>query len=113
MRTYDPSTDVGRVRLMIADTDLESAVFDDEEIAACLSLEGGDVRAAAARALESILADRARMARRVKVGGYEAEQQAAADLRALADRYRAESAAGSAAVSTIGPSAEHLEAWRP
>lgn len=112
MRTYDPSTDVGRVRLMIADTDLESAVFDDEELEALIAL-AGDLHGAAAMALEAILADRARMARRVKVGGYEAEQQAAADLRALADRYRAESAAGSATVSTIGPSAEHLEVWRP
>lgn len=112
MRTYDPATDVGRVRLLIADTDLESALFEDEELEALLAL-AGDLHGAAAMALEAVAADRARLARRVKVGGYEAEQQAVQELRSLAERHRSLSSAGAATASTIGPSSEHLEAWRP
>jgi len=112
VRTYDPSTDVGRLRLLTADTDLESAAFDDEELSAFLAL-AGDLHGAAAMALEAIAADRARLARRVRVGGYEAEQQAVQELRSLAERHRSLSATGAATVSSIGPSGEHLEAWRP
>lgn len=56
--SIDFSTDVGKVRLMIPDRDLDNAVFTDEEIDAFLSLEG-DVRRAAAMALETIASDKA------------------------------------------------------
>lgn len=51
--TYDPTTDVGRVRLLIADTDEANAVLQDEDIDAFLDMEG-DVRLAAAQALDTI-----------------------------------------------------------
>ena len=52
--TYDPSTDVGKVRLLIPDTDVpDNAVFEDADIEAFLDLEG-DIRLAAAQALDSI-----------------------------------------------------------
>ena len=56
--TYDLATDIGRMRLLIPDRDLTTAVFDDDEISAFLALEG-DVRSAAALALETIAADQA------------------------------------------------------
>lgn len=56
--SYDLSTDVGRVRLLIPDRDTANAVFQDDEIAAFLALEG-NVRRAAALALETIASDEA------------------------------------------------------
>lgn len=38
--TYDPATDIGRVRRYLGDTRAESAYFDDEEIQASLTVQG-------------------------------------------------------------------------
>lgn len=37
--TYNPATDTGKVRLLIADTDADNPVFEDAEITAALELE--------------------------------------------------------------------------
>lgn len=55
--TYDLSTDVGRVRLLVPDTDWENAVFSDEELTAFLALESSSPRRAAALALETMAAN--------------------------------------------------------
>lgn len=58
--TYDPTTNAGRVRLLIGDTSVDDAdaqLFSDAEIDAFLSLGGGRVRLAAAQALEAIAAN--------------------------------------------------------
>jgi len=52
--TYDPSTDIGRVRLLVADTDTSRRIMDDEEYQAFLDMSGGSVVLAAAKALETI-----------------------------------------------------------
>ena len=52
--TYNLTTDVGRVRLLIPDTDITAALFTDAEIAAFLDLEGGTIRLAAAQALDTL-----------------------------------------------------------
>lgn len=55
--TYDPTTDAGRVRLLIFDTDTVTAanqIFSDAEIDAFLDMEDTSVRRAAALALETI-----------------------------------------------------------
>lgn len=52
--TYDLSSDVGRVRLLIPDTVWASAIFQDEELSAFLAMETGSVRRAVALALETI-----------------------------------------------------------
>jgi len=51
--TYDPSTDSGKVRLLISDTQDTNHIFEDTEIAAFLEVND-DPRLAAAMALESI-----------------------------------------------------------
>jgi len=51
--TYDPSTPIGRIRLMIADTDVSDAWFTDAELAAFLTIESGVEDLAAARALRA------------------------------------------------------------
>ena len=52
--TFDVSTNAGKVRLLIADTDSEHAIFQDDEIDAFLSLENGSIRLAAAQAIDTI-----------------------------------------------------------
>lgn len=54
MSSYDPGTDAGKVRLLIADTDRTDPVFDDNQITAFLDLADDDVRLAAAYALDVI-----------------------------------------------------------
>lgn len=57
--TYDPATDRGRVRMLTTDRDNDNQIFQDDEIDAFLDLEGGNIRYAAAMALEAIAADQA------------------------------------------------------
>ncbi len=63
---YDPSTPAGRVRLLINDVDPTSPVFADDEITAFLDLEDGDVRYAAAQALDTIATNEALVLKVVK-----------------------------------------------
>lgn len=57
--TYDVSTDVGKVRLLIPDNDEPNVIFQDNEIEAFISLEGNDVLLATALALETIASQQA------------------------------------------------------
>jgi len=52
--TYDPSTDIGKVRLNCSDTDITRKVMDDEDYQAFLDMSGGSVALASAKALEAI-----------------------------------------------------------
>lgn len=45
--TYDPTTDAGKVRLLISDTNTADALFTDDEIAAFLALDSNVYMAAA------------------------------------------------------------------
>lgn len=63
--TLDPSTDRGRVRLLVGDTDTSTTanqIFRDAEIDSFLALESNDVYAAAAAAASSIASSQARQA---------------------------------------------------
>lgn len=57
--TYDLSNSIGKVRLLIPDTQQTTAVFSDEEITAFLALESSSVRRATALALETIASNEA------------------------------------------------------
>jgi hypothetical protein len=59
MFTYDPTTNAGRVRLLIPDRSATEYVFEDDEIAALLAAEGENVKRAAALGLETIASDQA------------------------------------------------------
>lgn len=52
--TYDPSTNIGMVRLRVSDTRADRPIMDDEDYAAFLSMAGDSVSLAAAMALETI-----------------------------------------------------------
>lgn len=59
--TYDVTTNVGLVRLLISDTDVNNLIFQDEEISAFLALPNNtdDPLRAAAQALDSIATNEA------------------------------------------------------
>lgn len=57
--TFNVTTDVGKVRLLVPDRVADEPIFEDEEIEAFLALEDDDVRRAAALALETIASDQA------------------------------------------------------
>ncbi len=57
--TYDPTTDQGRVRMLIPDRDEQNVIFQDVEIQAYLDLNEGNVKRAAAEALETVASDQA------------------------------------------------------
>lgn len=52
--TLDPTTDIGRVRLLATDLSEDEPLFVDAQIAAFLAVEGDNVKRAAALAIETI-----------------------------------------------------------
>ena len=58
--TYDISTDRGKVRFLVGDTDVDDAFLQDDEIDLCLTLTSSVVRDAAVRACRAIMAKLAR-----------------------------------------------------
>jgi hypothetical protein len=103
--TYDLSTDVGRVRLLISDVPDVSepanpAVFTDEEIETFLDLRGDNVKLAAATALRSLGGNAVLLRGKLRMLDLSTDAPAESEaLAKLADRYEAEAdAAGVTAV---------------
>jgi len=88
--TYNPKTDIGQVRLLCADTDVENSAFNDAELQVFLEFEGNSKRRAAAMALETLAASEAKIAVRVQRGGGISEDltQISVQLRAQAQVLR-------------------------
>lgn len=87
--TYDLTTDIGKVRLLIGDTDVvpvTDAQFSDEEIQIFLTL-GGSVLAGAAKALEAWAGALSGDLLSEKIGDYSYTKKTVADKLALADKY--------------------------
>lgn len=84
--TYTLSTDVGKVRLKLADTNSSAYAFEDAEISEFLD-EGGSVNKAVALGIRSLLASKALRVKRASLPGisYDDTAQVAAlkDLLAL------------------------------
>jgi hypothetical protein len=101
--TYDLSTDIGKVRLRIPDTDIANQIFSDAEITEFLTANGGNVLIAAGRAVYSLASNQAYILKRVTNNGNSTDGPAvAAELRAYARELIEEgkSANGSATVET-------------
>lgn len=64
--TVDPTTAIGRVRLLATDLDEVTPLFSDAQIEALLDLEGGRVRRAAAQALDTIASSEALVSKRIR-----------------------------------------------
>lgn len=83
--TYDLTTDIGKVRMLVADTDVASYDFDDDEVEAALTQESDSLKRAAALLLLVLAANRSRLSVSVKRGSVSEDLKGvAADLRAQA-----------------------------
>jgi hypothetical protein len=65
--TYDVSTNEGKVRLIITDTDSTNPIFQDAEIEAWLGLMGGSILLAAAQALDTIASSEALIMKKIRL----------------------------------------------
>ena len=90
--TYDPTTNRGKVRLLISDIDTSNAIFQDADIDAFLAMaSGSNVKRAAATALLSIAANEVLVQKRIQLLDLSTDGPAeAVQLRELAKQYRSE-----------------------
>lgn len=87
--TIDPTTDVGRVRLLATDLDEVAPLFDDAQIEAMLDMESESVKRAAALALETIASSEALVSKKIRTLDLQTDGPAvAAELRARAKSLR-------------------------
>ncbi len=89
--TYDITTAVGKVRLVISDTDVTpatDAIFTDEELTYFLGLYSNNVNLAAADALEAWAAKYSTNADSEKMGDYAYTQKIVDKMFKLAARLR-------------------------
>ena len=113
--TYDLTTAVGKVRLLIPDKDQANAFFTDEELAAYLNMEDDNIFLAAALALESMASDEVIVLKVVKVLDVQTNGEAVSRaLLARADKLRDRAFAddntvGIASMSVNGASA--MDIW--
>lgn len=98
--TYVLTEDVGKVRLLISDTDTSNAVFEDDEIEAFLDMRDDNVKLAAATALRSLGGNAVFVRGKLRMLDLSTDAPAESEaLAKLADRYEAEAdAAGVTAV---------------
>ncbi|MEV6036029.1 hypothetical protein AB0L65_33080 [Nonomuraea sp. NPDC052116] len=84
----DYSTDVGKVRLLIPDTDEANLLLTDEQVTAFLALEGS-VKLAAAQALDTIASSEAMVSKVIRTQDVSTDgAKVAAELRARAAELR-------------------------
>lgn len=86
--SYDLTTNVGKVRLVISDKDPANEVFTDAEITYFLTENGNSINLAAAEALESWAASYSASADTEKIGDYAYSQKIVANMLDLAKRLR-------------------------
>lgn len=87
--TYDPTTPNGRVRLLIADTSENAALYQDEDITAFLAMASdSNIFRAAALALRSMATNEIMVQKRIKLLDLSTDGPAEAlQLRLLAKSY--------------------------
>lgn len=89
MSHYDPTSSIGQVRLLIADTDPDRMILEDGEITALLALEGDDPKLAAAQALDTIASSEALVSKVIRTQDLSTDgAKVAAALREHAARLR-------------------------
>ena len=93
--TYDVDNNIGKVRLLIGDTDIiptTDAQFNDEEITAFLNLASNSLLLAASYALESWASAVSGNITAEKIGSYSYTKKDTEAKMALAKKYREEDA---------------------
>lgn len=87
--TYDVTTDAGRVRLLITDTNTDTPVFEDAEIDAFLGMYHSNVHRAAAEALDTIATSQVLTLKVIKILDLQTQGDLlGAELRARATQMR-------------------------
>lgn len=89
--TYDLTDNIGKVRLLIGDTDVtpaSDAHFTDEEISAFLTMADDSVNIAAAIALEAWASTLSSNAESERIGDYSYSKKEASNKLTLAERLR-------------------------
>lgn len=110
----DPTTPIGKVRLLIADTDPVNFAFEDAEVQAFLDMEDDNLRVAAAGLIVTLTADRAKLAKVVQLGRYQTQQQAVSDLLRIAEQLREDAISqGGLQTGDLELSDENYESFRP
>lgn len=85
----DPTTPVGMVRLLITDVNDQDPLLEDDQLAALLAAESGDVKLAAASALEVIARSELLVAKKITTQDLSTDGPAvASELRAQAESLR-------------------------
>ncbi len=108
--TYELSTNRGRVRLLISDTQESRPIFTDDEIDAFLAIAGSEYVIAAATALDVIATNEALTQKVITVLDLKTDGAALAEaMRAHAKQLRADHAARSEDVSTAFDTAEFAD----
>ena len=108
--TYDLATNIGQVRFLITDTDIDGYTFEDDEISYALSAHSGNVKLAAATLFKVLAGSRAKMAVRVGRGSVNEDlTNVAKELRAQALLWEEEAADDSGQFQAIiSPSYERF-----
>lgn len=102
--SYDVTTNAGKVRLLIADTNAEAYAFENDEIAYFLTAQSDDVTKAAYMAVRSLLANRARRAKRATVEGIQYDDTAQVSaLKVLLDELGQNTSAAMPTITSIAP----------
>jgi hypothetical protein len=87
--TYDTTTDRGLVRLLLSDINSSNVIFQDDEIDAFLTLEGGNIKRAAATGKEAIAVNQLLLLKVIKLLDNQTDGSAVArELRMQAKELR-------------------------
>ena len=86
--SYDITTNVGKVRLNIGDTDTTNEVFSDDEIGIFLTRESNNINLSSADALDSWAAKYSTNPSTESIGGYSYSQTIIFRLMQLSKRFR-------------------------
>ena len=90
--TFDPTTDLGKLRFLIGDMVDSGHVFEDATLNAALVMTSNDIYMAAANCLYSLSASKALLAKRKSAGGYSEDLTAIAkECRETAQKYEEKS----------------------
>jgi hypothetical protein len=113
--SYSLDTNIGKVRLLITDTDINDYLFNDAEIQSFLDQVGAIPELAAARAYGTIIRSRGLLAQTVRREGYSTTEHALSSLRELQRDLIAdyERGAGGLQTSEIALDDSHFETHRP
>jgi hypothetical protein len=112
--SYDPSTNAGKVRMLIGDTTITDHIFTDAEVTTLLTMAEQNVYLAAALAFGTIVRTRALLAKKIKREGYESEEHALTELRQMVKDLQEQAITiGGLQTVELGLTDEHFESFRP